>query len=256
MHASGDTWLFDRAADATPGTRFRTQSDFLPGQQNHGDLRFVGNRLVVAAACFADCPNGSRAVIAYRDGSSWRRPHVGGSVGQPDWQANWVSLAGDGERVICVGWSYYARPGSASSCSFDAGSTWEHVKPIAETTSGPFERQASAPSLVYDPANHAVVAIQLFRETREPYVSYPIYSYRLLAEDHWTPDLSGREERQQPPLRLFPQTPRSKADLSEPIRAERLKSGVVLVVWAERSGELEVYAGLANDSALITEARR
>jgi hypothetical protein len=255
MQLGGKSVLFDRAADAAPGTRFRPSSALLPGQHNHGDLRFVGNRLVVAASCFASCPNGSRVVVAYRDGDRWRQPRIDGRIGQSDWQANWVSLTTDGDRVVCVAWSYYARPGTASSCSFDVGSSWEAAKPIAETTSGPFERQSSAPALVYDPANRTMVAVQLFREQREPYISYAIYSYRLLANDHWTPDLSGPEHRQQPPLRLFPTTPRTRAELTEGIRAAMLPNGLALVVWIERSPEQEVYSGLANLSALVTETQ-
>ncbi len=195
-------------------------------------------------------------MVATLSGGRWKVRHIGGNVTHAGWEINWISVVAAGDRRVCAAWGHYARSGNYSACSFDDGSTWEDAKPIVETYPVGKDR-AYVPALLYEPQTESVLAVQLYDQGGEPLTLYPVYSYRHLDRDYWVPDMAGRDDRHQPPLRVFNQgAGTNRAQPPQGLRVAYSGTGLATLVWVERIGdEIEVYVGHVNPAALLSRSR-
>lgn len=259
-----------RPADARPGTPWQVSTRLFGGdKESRPALAFVARgsvvRTVVVAGCLVGC--GEHApVVAWRDGASgpWQRAMIPGAARMVSDQAiNWTSIVAltrpGGQRWICVAWGSYARSANLAACSRDDGTSWEAAAPIITTP--PLAADAeyttsdtgSTPELLYDPASDHLIAVALYRQAGTPPATYPVYSYRTLDDDAWTPILSGPFAAHQPPLRLFTPTRRSAAVANLGLRAVYAGFGQALIAWQEHEADenLDVYVGWWTPAAML-----
>ncbi len=246
--------LWERAADAPRGSAWQRVDDLFDGaDQIRSAMAFPDGRMLVVAAV------GDHPAVAVRASSTWQQHIPAGSTARPGASVNWVSIVAV-PHGACIAWGYYARSANFSSCSFDGGDTWEAAKPIIETPDVPdYTNQdtGSTPELVYDPATHIVMSVQLYRQAGEPMAIFPVYSYRRLVDDHWVPDIAGPYAHHQPALRLFPATRRSLAGTPHGLRVASTGSGLAVATWIEVEGDenLEMYLGWFHPAALLAEVQ-
>jgi len=188
-----------------------------------------------------------------------------------------------GQQQVCTSWAQYSKSGVFSSCSLDAGVTWQDTTVIAfhhepppdptDPTPDPeqptpatgdgtdpggtpsFDRsdRGYRPEVLYEPTTDQLLAIWTWRGKApgnglaNPYTV--VYSYRPAHGGAWLPLIDG--DTQEPPLALFAATRRNAA------RSQRLAyrgQGVAYATWieVERDESIEVYVGAFTPAALLT----
>jgi hypothetical protein len=158
---------------------------------------------------------------------------------------------------LCAAWGDYVHGALESSCSHD-GLAWQAIQTIAytqEPTDPAAEqpRRGYEPQLLYDAAADKLMAIWTLVERGERPPAYLVYSYRKVNETTWTPIMNGPDSAHDPALPLFPATPwRGASEL----RVAEGTSGLAIAVWTERDENTEVFAGLFNPGAMLTEVER
>lgn len=280
IHAEKPLWRQDWA----------TQDQLVPGRkQLFGDITSIeragGIRTVAAIGCREGCPHGPGVEIAYRDGTG---PWINRGIPNQNLRVTpqvvqWIDLisfsAASGHVHICVAWGQYSRSAVHSSCSTDAGASWETPLVIAHHADAPPPPDSPTavagtpdpaggevddtpadndsgyhPSLLYVKEANRLLAVWTLRERASAGASpyYSVYSYRDLDSAIWWPLIDGT--RQEPPLRLFAATRRNAA--RNPVVAYA-GSGLAAAAWIEieRDESIEVYVGLFNPAALVIGGR-
>ncbi|MBA3469133.1 MAG: hypothetical protein H0T53_05760 [Herpetosiphonaceae bacterium] len=287
-----DCFRYIHAERPARGGTWASQDQIVPGEkQLFGDgtsLRLPDGtiRSIVAIGCRIGCPHGVGVAIAYRDGSgdAWiNRPIPNQNLRVSPQLVQWVDIiqfVDQGQQYVCTAWGQYAKSATQAACSTDNGATWGSTEIIAHhsRTQPPGDPNAPTPTidpaddgsgeagdaavliaggyhpeLIYDSANHKLLAVWVFVELDQPgQPSTLVYSYRHLDSATWTPVIDGSD--QDPPLRLFPDTRRSAA--RNP-RIAHAGSGLAAVTWIEieRDESIEIYVGAFNPGALAAQEK-
>jgi hypothetical protein len=262
----------ERAADAAPGTPWRTDTGIFPGTQHvRVAVTFVplssGQiRTVAVTGCNHGC-GAAQPIIATQEGSGpWRITTIPGATDRmPQQNINWTSAISfqdrSGEAQVCLAWGNYARSGNFASCSRDGGRSWGEAETLIFTPHAEDDTtidRGGTPELLYDPATDSLMAVQLYRQAGTPTTAYPVYSYRSAQARTWLPVLDGPQATHEPALRLFPATRRSLADANTGLRVAYAGSGLAVAAWSELEADenIDTYLGFFTPSALLTEASK